>query len=174
MSELSTALEPIIRLFARAVSHELRPELAKITAEIVGLRRELGQLKGTVEGGGKSITQIPSSGTCWTCMWFGGKICQRAGSPYHHKRVSPTDTCEKYLFTENPRGEMIKKVGEPRGINGPGPKRIRLTEICPNCKHEVRVTKTGKRFKHDLDGKLYTGLSGDKNRPCVPQTSKGE
>lgn len=167
MSDLSTALGPIIHLFAKAVAHELRPTLESATAETAALRRELESLKAIVEERA-SIQQIPSSGTCWTCTWFGGKICQRHGSPHYHKNVKPTDSCEKYLQTENPRGEIIKKVGAPDG-NQP----IRRREVkCDRCGNLVRLTKTGRLFKHDKDGHIYTGLSGDKERPCLSTFSK--
>ena len=164
MSELSTALGPIIHLFAQAVAGELRGELEKTTAEVVRLQRALEELKGSVDGDGKSVAQIPSSGTCWTCLWFGGKICLRAGSPNHNKRVEAIDRCELYKLTKIPRGEAIKKVGDPASR--------RATAVCPDCGHLVPTKKNGVLYQHDLDGHIYRGRGGDKERPCGEQQGK--
>jgi len=168
MSELADVLELLVRLVAKEVAHAMHPEMSNSTASLLRIERELEQIKSRMDGS-SAVDQIPSTGTCWTCTWFGGKICQRAGSPYHNKHVSPSDTCAKYLETKNPRGEIIKKVGEPRRINGAGPSRVQLTEVCPDCGHEVRVTKNGKLYAHDLDGHIYRGRGGDQSRPCVCQ-----
>ena len=161
MSELAEALQPIVRLFAKAVADELRPAMDKTTTEVVRLQRALEELNASVEGDGKSVAQIPSSGTCWTCLWFGGKICLRHSSPNHNKHVEAGQTCDLYKHTKIPRGEAIKKVGDPGAR--------RSTAVCPGCGHLVPTGKKGVLYQHDLDGRIFRGRGGDKDRPCIAQ-----
>lgn len=112
-----------------------------------------------------TIAQVPSEGTCWTCLWFGGKICQRHGSPRHNEHVDPAiHSCEMYKHTNMPRGELIRKFGEPEHDGAVN--KLPDAAICDSCGHKIKVSKTGKLFQHDIDGYQLRGGLGDKTKIC--------
>jgi len=118
--ESGPVFDLLLRVASKVIGEELRVDLLKIGEALARLDRQVSEIRALLErhpGGDQeqSIEQIPSSGTCWTCLWFGGKICLRASSHNHNKRVEPGQTCRLYKHTKIPRGEAIKKVGESGG-----------------------------------------------------------
>ncbi|HUV63895.1 MAG TPA: hypothetical protein VMW24_08355 [Sedimentisphaerales bacterium] len=161
--ESGPVFDLLLRVVSKVIGEELRVDLLKLGEAMARLDRQVSEIRALLErhpGGDQeqSIEQIPSSGTCWTCLWFWGKICLRAGSPNHNKRVAAIDTCELYKHTKIPRGEAIKQVGDPAAR--------RATAVCPNCGHLIPTKKNGVLYQHDLEGHIYRGHGGDKERPC--------
>jgi len=157
MDSLDQIVQAVTQQIAEAVREHL--QLDALEREVRELRTVIEKFPGSVSG--QSVAQIPTSGTCWTCLWFGGKICCRGGSPNHNKHVQAGQTCELYKLTKIPRGEAIKRVGDPGGR--------RATAVCQICGHLVPTKRTGELYQHDLDGHIYRGRGGDKERPCIAQ-----
>jgi len=168
------ALRVVIREIAREFVSQLIEQKALVESEpvkqIAALQRELTEANGRLEElearlEGKApkidLSQIPSAGTCWTCKWFSGKICQRVGSPHHGKRVSPLDKCEHYTFT--PKTRRLASLEK-----GTSQKRPRAR--CPVCGAEFAVSSKG-LYPHDINGVPYTAGRGDKSKPCPGMTN---
>jgi hypothetical protein len=109
---------------------------------------------------GRTVLAVPDS--CWTCVWFSGEECMRHRSPVHGQRLEkPKETvCGYYLHTKYPRGEIIAKVGTPEWAKGSERPQAGSYAKCAVCGHTIKVTESGRLFRHDSTGKLLRRRGG--------------
>lgn len=149
---------------------------------------EVKRLRTARESGRETlIPLVAPRATCETCCWWSGKVCQRQGCKWvNHHRGAATPACEKYVFTQIPRGRAIAQVGEGIGTHRPvkpvderipeirkramtpddprkGPKR---RAVCPACHTEHAVNKLGECYPHDVHGVEFRAGRGDRSRRC--------